>query len=141
MSHNDWVTPGAVPTLTDPQGGEAANAWNVSEMKTALPEEGAHGTQPATGAAHGQDMPVNMAEGWVDAQPYNYEAYATASAATWDGNARVYEFDGEAGEVGPEYPELELELFGDPKTRVSHGIDFSKYVTWISFFIDYLLTV
>lgn len=143
MSYNDWGPAGAAPTLADPQGGEAADAWNTSGMRSALPNEGAHGAQPAadtqaahidpqggheaaTGAADGQENATAMAEGWVDAQPYNYEAYSVDSSATWDGNARVYEYDGESGEVGPEVPELELQLFGEADNRTGHGIDFSR---------------
>lgn len=131
MSYNDWAPAGAAPTLTDPQSGEAANAWNTAEMKSALLNKAAHQTPPttshetATDTATGQDNTL-VAEGWVDAQPYNYEAYSAEAPATWDGNARVYEYDGESGEVGPEVPELELQLFGDVENRVGHGIDFSK---------------
>lgn len=47
----------------------------------------------------------------------------------FDGNARVYEWDGEEGEIGPEHPELELELFGNPEDRTEvKGLDFSAYV-------------
>lgn len=124
MSENTWGSPGAAPTPTDTQSGETTNAWNVSNMANALPEEGAHGTQTPDATRGGTG--ATTAKGWGVAQPYNYEAYTNDSASVWDGNARVYEYDGEKGEVGPEVPELELELFGDAANRVSHGIDFSK---------------
>jgi ATP-dependent RNA helicase DDX3X len=46
----------------------------------------------------------------------------------WEGNATVYHWDGEEGDVGPEHPELEIELFGAPEDREAMGKDFSKYV-------------
>lgn len=67
-------------------------------------------------------------EGWVEAQPYNYDAYSRDGPGDWEGNAQVYEYNGELGEVGPEHPELELMLFGKASERGSHGIDFAKYV-------------
>lgn len=46
---------------------------------------------------------------------------------TWDGNARVYQWNDEFGDVGPKFPELELDLFGDPSTRHDRtGLDFSR---------------
>lgn len=41
-------------------------------------------------------------------------------------SARVYDWDDEYGEVGPENTELELDLFGKPENR-GVGLDFSKY--------------
>lgn len=44
----------------------------------------------------------------------------------FEGNAPVYEWDGEEGDIGPEHPELELDLFGKPEDRAEvKGIDFS----------------
>jgi ATP-dependent RNA helicase DDX3X len=48
----------------------------------------------------------------------------------FDGSAQVYQWNDEYGDIGPEIPELELELFGDPATRHERtGLDFSLYVT------------
>ncbi|KAL1891755.1 hypothetical protein Sste5346_007505 [Sporothrix stenoceras] len=65
--------------------------------------------------------------GWVEATPYNYEAKQdpTRAIRDWAGNATVYEWTGEEGDVGPESDELERELFGDPDKRSGSGIDFS----------------
>ncbi len=63
---------------------------------------------------------------WGEATPYDYEGLNSRDNTTWDGNARVYEWDGEMGDVGPEYPELEIVLFGQPGEREHHGIDFTK---------------
>lgn len=45
----------------------------------------------------------------------------------WASSARVYEWDGDIGDIGPEHPDLEKELFG-AATRTHTGIDFSVYV-------------
>lgn len=65
--------------------------------------------------------------GWVESTPYNYEAEQdpTRAIRDWAGNAKVYEWTGEEGDVGPESQELEHELFGDPDKRSGSGIDFS----------------
>ncbi|CAK7217324.1 hypothetical protein SBRCBS47491_003125 [Sporothrix bragantina] len=66
--------------------------------------------------------------GWVASTPYNYEATEDDSSRAlrdWAGNARVYEWTGEEGDIGPESDELERELFGDPDKRSGSGIDFS----------------
>lgn len=68
-------------------------------------------------------------QGWAKPEAYEYEKYNTTSEDPrgWDGSARVYEWDGMEGDVGPEYPELEIELFGPPEDRSQvKGIDFSQ---------------
>ncbi|KAI0602718.1 P-loop containing nucleoside triphosphate hydrolase protein [Biscogniauxia sp. FL1348] len=55
---------------------------------------------------------------------FNYED--NDEGHVWDSSAKVYEWDGEEGEVGPEHPELEEILFGKPEERDPQGIDFSK---------------
>jgi len=64
-------------------------------------------------------------KGWVDPQPYNYEAAAAGPNATvagdgdvsdssvpqWAHNAARYEWLEEYGDVGPKVPELENQLF------------------------------
>ncbi|KAL6896968.1 P-loop containing nucleoside triphosphate hydrolase protein [Trichoderma evansii] len=67
--------------------------------------------------------------GWVERTAFDYTAMAEAeTAATWDGNARVYQWKDEYGDVGPAFEELEVELFGDPESRRDRqtGLDFSK---------------
>ncbi|EHK44382.1 hypothetical protein TRIATDRAFT_35745 [Trichoderma atroviride IMI 206040] len=85
----------------------------------AVPEEG---SVVETGD---QAAPV----GWVERTAFDYTAMAEAeTAATWDGNARVYQWKDEYGDVGPAFEELEVELFGDPESRRDRqtGLDFSK---------------
>lgn len=132
MSANGWGTPDVAPAGPDPHDGKDANVFDTSDMKTALPAtQGGYGTadeKAALAGTNGDDGTATDAKdgtGWVDAQPYNYD---TNRPDNWDGNARVYEYDGEIGEVGPEHPELEIILFGELKDRVAHGIDFGKYV-------------
>lgn len=70
--------------------------------------------------------------GWIDHK--QAEASQTVGEGlVFDGNARVYEWSDEYGDVVPRVPELEDELFGVPDKRHSRtGLDFSKYVHPIS---------
>ncbi|CAK7268252.1 hypothetical protein SEPCBS57363_003001 [Sporothrix epigloea] len=66
--------------------------------------------------------------GWNESVPYNYEVVEkdySQALRDWAGNARVYEWTGEEGDIGPASSELERELFGDPDKRSGSGIDFS----------------
>lgn len=70
--------------------------------------------------------------GWVERTAFDYTAMAEAeTSASWDGNARVYQWKDEYGDVGPAFEELEVELFGDPESRRDRqtGLDFSKFVS------------
>ncbi|RFU76909.1 dead deah box rna helicase [Trichoderma arundinaceum] len=84
----------------------------------AIPEDG------STAEAGEQSAPP----GWVERTAFDYTAMSDAQAASsWDGNARVYQWSDEYGDVGPAFPELEIELFGDPNSRRERtGLDFSK---------------
>lgn len=70
---------------------------------------------------------------WVKPQPYNYES-ATAQGAsgtadgepTWAHKFARYEWKDEYGDVGPEIPELEQELFHNEYTS-RRGIKFEEY--------------
>ncbi|KAK4102079.1 DEAD-domain-containing protein [Parathielavia hyrcaniae] len=120
MANNGW---GPTPH-EKADSAEAAGAFNTADMQTAL---------PANGGNNGTDNRAN-ADRWVAVTPYDYSAYGTNEGHEWEGNARVYEWDGEEGDIGPEFPALEIELFGDPTTRgegnnrvgEGMGIDFSK---------------
>jgi ATP-dependent RNA helicase DDX3X len=67
--------------------------------------------------------------GWVPPTAYDYSSYGADASSynDWDGNARIYEWDGDQGDLGPEVPELEVELFGvkGGNTEGTAGIDFS----------------
>lgn len=70
--------------------------------------------------------------GWVERTAFDYTAMANPQAgSTWDGNARVYSWSDEYGDVGPQIAELEVELFGSPEDRdqrIGGGLDFSASV-------------
>lgn len=108
-------------------------AWGTAEMKAALTqivtEPGSKPADPAT-KPHLEDTKEGEttvpANGWIERTPYEYDQFTKDADHEWDSNAKIYEWDGDTGDVGPKYPELEIELFGHPESRVSHGIDFSK---------------
>ncbi|PHH87554.1 hypothetical protein CDD83_8695 [Cordyceps sp. RAO-2017] len=70
----------------------------------------------------------NATSGWVEATASDYTAASNMDGTTaWDGSARVYQWNDEYGDVGPSFPDLELELFGDPAHRQERtGLDFDK---------------
>ncbi|KAK0717099.1 P-loop containing nucleoside triphosphate hydrolase protein [Lasiosphaeria miniovina] len=109
-------TPGAVGGASD----------SLSTQAAGLPDGGAkvandkdETTDPPKVV---QKIPEALA-GWAPLTPYDYNNEAPTE---WDGNAAVYHWDGELGEVGPEHADLEIQLFGPPNRRQSQGIDFSK---------------
>lgn len=83
-----------------------------------------------TQVAEGEDQAA--AAGWVERTAFDYTAMAQAQAgSTWDGNARIYQWSDEYGDVGPAFEELEVELFGSAEDRNKHiggGLDFSAFV-------------
>jgi ATP-dependent RNA helicase DDX3X len=119
-----------------------SDTWNTSEMRDSLPESHNQDAD-AVGAASNQNGSVangsengefsNTAStlknmGWIKAEAYDYTALVGPDHdEAWDGSARIYEWDGEMGEVGPEHPELELDLFGTPESRKEVcGLDFTR---------------
>lgn len=122
-----------------------ADPWNMESVSNAVPTTASNDT-----AVKPQD------HGWVDKTAYDYETYTKSSkelaqekeerAATnavadhyqdsvggipvgeWHNNAAVYEWNDEYGDVGPEFPELERQLFGS-EFHVKSGIDFQKLST------------
>ncbi|KAI0203302.1 P-loop containing nucleoside triphosphate hydrolase protein [Astrocystis sublimbata] len=61
---------------------------------------------------------------WGEKTEFKYDE--NDENVSWEGNVRVYEWDGDIGDLGPQHPELEVQLFGDPDTRDPQGIDFNK---------------
>lgn len=95
-----------------------------------------NGEQPNTtnGGMHENGETSNGGGAWPEPQPIEYAKYLGArgeeSGRVWDAAAQIYEWDGAEGEgeIGPEHPELECKLFGNPDTRgITQGIDFEKY--------------
>ncbi len=121
--------------------------WETAGLQAALPRDsGTHGgatddnlSGPEGTGVAGDDIATAAAEAVEAAatgEAYDYQKRGWAERyidgpidsdnATFDGNARVYYWDGEEGDVGPEYPELEDVLFGTAEERNYHsGIDFS----------------
>ncbi|KAI0874522.1 P-loop containing nucleoside triphosphate hydrolase protein [Hypoxylon argillaceum] len=97
------------------------SGWeDTNDLRAALPQQG-NDTQAAGAAA---EYPKAPNGNWVQKTQNNYDE--EDKDVEWEGNVRVYEWDGEEGDIGPEHPQLEFELFGDPATRDPQGIDFSK---------------
>ena len=94
---------------TGPPSGEAANSNGQN------------------GHAQNHDDESSKAK-WAEPQAVDYTALASQNYDQgWGCNARPYEWKDEYGDVGPKFPELELELFGDPSTRHERtGLDFSQ---------------
>ena len=63
----------------------------------------------------GPDQAAAPGTGWVAPTAFNYEAVGQGGgdASTWAAAAGQYAWSGDYGEVGPEDPELEKQLFGD----------------------------
>lgn len=89
-----------------------------------------NGAAPGAGADPGAAAERGANTEWAGhgQAKYNYDEFASRGGLEdFEGNARVYYWDGEEGDVGPEFPELELELFGPPDQR--HEVnpsDFAK---------------
>ncbi|RYP66816.1 hypothetical protein DL771_007614 [Monosporascus sp. 5C6A] len=102
------------------------SGWgDFSSMKATLPEGGITepGTTKPTPATEARPKRTEPIEPWVEKTAYEYEEVGDRN---WDGNARVYEWDGEEGDIGPEHPELENILFGKPEERNPQGINFAQ---------------
>lgn len=111
-------------------------SFDTAAMYNALPNTNGH-SEPVGDSV---DNPVNDqaapggpaaegpgADGWAPSQKYDYDQFADARGGDFDGNKRVYHWDGEEGDLGPEFPELEEELFGPAdKRELPTGIDFSR---------------
>ncbi len=109
MADHNW---GQTPSSADV--GASDGAFNTTDMQAALPTNGTEVKKAETPA------------GWVEPIPINYDAFGKDAEHEWEGNARVYEWDGETGDIGPEFPDLEVQLFGEPGKPAKHGLDFSR---------------
>ena len=112
-------------------------------MSSALPQATNDGTVAVT-----EESKNPQEHGWVAKTSYDYETYnkstkelAEAKTATgeeaapaavelahgeWAGNAAIYQWDDEFGDVGPKFPALEEQLFGQGANRSRVGIKFDK---------------
>ncbi|POS77715.1 DEAD box RNA helicase-PL10B [Diaporthe helianthi] len=111
-------------------------AFDTGSMANALPDTNGHAEsrgdsgnpptndQAADGGSAAEDT---VGGGWAPSQKYDYDQYADSRGGDFDGNKRVYYWDGQEGEIGPVFPELEVELFGPAdKRELPSGIDFSS---------------
>ncbi|KAK8102780.1 ATP-dependent RNA helicase [Apiospora sp. TS-2023a] len=95
-------------------------AWGTGDMSAALDEpQEAKAVPPPLPFEH-LDAPKHQWE-----KPTQYD-YSEGNTGDWDGNAQVYLFDGEEGDVGPKFPELEVQIFGNPEDRSKPGEQFDK---------------
>src|SRR5437868_6330343 len=92
-----------------------------SDLKAALPKASQTIGIEAAGAATEGDAPKTN---WVVKTQNDYSE--TTEGHEWESNTAVYEWDEEEGDIGPEHPELESQLFGDPDKRDPQGIEFNK---------------
>lgn len=123
--------------------GESGPLVQVEDSNPAVAESGASAlTLTKTPQEHG----------WTEAEAYDYAAYnktfkeiADENAQSsmedpsvgiqgavgglrpgeWSGNAAVYEWEGEVGDIGPPHPDLEKQLFSS-EFHVKAGIQFQK---------------
>jgi ATP-dependent RNA helicase DDX3X len=102
-----------------------SDAMNEAPPATNEMSDGAETTQAVNGDTQGYDASRGR---WAEPQAIDYTSMATGNPSQeWGCNARAYAWQDEYGDVGPKYPELELELFGDPETRRDRtGLDFSR---------------
>lgn len=127
MIQFDHFTLATTPNLTDVSPlAITMSGWdNYNEVKASLPEDGSADPAPTTNEAPDDAPPkrTQPAEPWVETTAYEYEERGERH---WDGSARVYEWDGDEGDIGPEHPELENMLFGLPEERNPVGINFTE---------------
>lgn len=120
-----------------------ANFENTSADLGKALNEATNGTSASdnTGPVRDEEKYKQAREaGWVAPQAYNYEA-ATAKhgdepasssgeqvddsdAPCWAHEAAKYEWQDDFGDVGPEVPELEAQLFkGDTRTKIGQHLE------------------
>ncbi|KAK3363496.1 P-loop containing nucleoside triphosphate hydrolase protein [Lasiosphaeria hispida] len=129
MADQGWDVPAATAGFTDTGAGNdnwespGNQAPEASAGNHEITDTAGNDNEPAKVAPVVQNIPTPL-EGWVAPKPYDY---TDKDPNEWESNARVYEWDGDVGDVGPEFPDLELQLFGPQGSREpTHGIDFSR---------------
>ncbi|KAI2639402.1 P-loop containing nucleoside triphosphate hydrolase protein [Xylaria nigripes] len=92
---------------------------NMGDMKAALSERQTN--VPQTAVAPTQQHAALTAD-W--GKKVNYDYNENNEGVEWEAGVKVYEWDGDEGELGPEHPELEEKLFGQSDARDPQGINF-----------------
>jgi ATP-dependent RNA helicase DDX3X len=114
-------------------------SWDTKDMAEALTTAEPSSETPVAQNTAAAPKKNPQEAGWVEKQPYDYDTYNKSSkelydeglapgglgAQDWASNAAKYEWDEEYGDVGPEFLELEKQLFGG-ENRMRTGIEFSK---------------
>ncbi|VBB73561.1 Putative ATP-dependent RNA helicase [Podospora comata] len=104
---------------------EVVDSFATGDLGAAVPDLNGDGeTKPKPKPA--KKVYSEAGSQWTQQVPYNYNEFGDEGHHDWEHNAAVYEFDGEIGDVGPEHPALEMQLFGEPETRKKQGVDFSN---------------
>ncbi|KAI1768190.1 DEAD-domain-containing protein [Hypoxylon sp. FL1150] len=98
-----------------------SNGWGAPDTTAAVPEQ-------AAAPLMSEEARQQAIEKWGTRTANIYtETDAQLADREWGGNAAVYEWDGDEGDIGPENPKLEVMLFGPPEERRSTaGLDISK---------------
>ena len=81
---------------------------------------------PLSNNRNPEDLAAARAHGWMEDEKLDYDAFNAAtseSKPTWASSARVYEWDGEQGDIGPPDDELEQQLFGGEQTRAGTSLE------------------
>lgn len=121
VSTNAWESKGDDNWPTTPAAApeQPTTEYKVDETASGKNDDAASEGAPAEPGAN----PDWAAQGRTQ---YDYKNY-NGRGGEYDSNTRVYHWSGEEGDIGPEFPELEAELFGPPEKRdLPQGIDFSR---------------
>jgi hypothetical protein len=107
MSANDdaWGTEAAA-TNGNPDG----DTWGAANTDAAEVTE----TAPAVEMTKEERLQKAKDRGWTEATAFDYDEFQRTGGhdADYHGAAKVYEWSGDYGDVGPQVPELENILFG-----------------------------
>ena len=89
-------------------------------FESTAPEANAVDTDAA--AAKAADIQRARAAGWTETVAFDYDAFQRSGGndGNWLGQAAVYEWSGDYGDVAPSVPELEKVLFGT-EHKVTEG--------------------
>lgn len=117
-----WETPVEEPIIPANNGFPEANgnAANGNGNGASDNDASAGDNADSTGAQAGQPG-ANGEWSSKEKHTYNYEEFSGRDGE-YDGNAPVYHWDGEEGDLGPEFPELEIEIFGPIEQRAAQAM-------------------
>ena len=112
--------------MSDSGGNDTSLADVTNQMKAAQVDKGDDSARERVRNAN-----------WAPPEQFNYESYNSGQGEKgdnvkpapdglpWAANAAKYEWLDDFGDVGPEFKELELELFGD-ETKTKKGGEYAK---------------